>query len=127
MVSSTNGGGGGVCKSDRHTGACVRGVPPGHWKYIFRAYFDDEQLFNLDSDPHEYHDLAGNPAYQAELLTWRARLVQQFESEHRGPSWVRNGTLQRRVKGQLYSPNYPGDPGDRALVFQYAVDPLDVV
>lgn len=43
-----------------------------------------------------------------ETARWRARLVGQFEDEGRGPGWVVNGTLQRRVKGMLYSPNFPG-------------------
>lgn len=34
-------------------------------------------------------------------------MVEQFERENRGPAWVKDGVLQRRVNGQTYSPNYP--------------------
>lgn len=80
----------------------------GHIKYIFRAYFDDEQLFDLDFDPEELFNLAFEEEWQDELATWRQRMVVQFEEEQRGPDWVQNGTLMRRVQGQTYSPHYPG-------------------
>ncbi|XP_065197351.1 arylsulfatase-like isoform X2 [Sycon ciliatum] len=79
----------------------------GKMKYIFNAYSATEQLFNLTADSAEYHDLAAVADYQTELKTWRERLVDQFVQEQRGPVWVQNGQLMRRVKGQTYSPNYP--------------------
>ena len=81
----------------------------GHFKYIFQAYFGDEQLFDLDSDPEELHNLVGNTTYQATLLEWRSRMAKQFIDEGRGDDWVDKDTLQlmKRVKGQLYSPYYP--------------------
>jgi arylsulfatase len=80
----------------------------GHTKYVFRAYFDDEQLFDLDSDPHEMTNLAGEPEWRSTLEQWRGRMVEQFVREGRGPQWVVDRKLVRREKGQLYSPNYPG-------------------
>lgn len=79
----------------------------GHTKYIFRAFFDDEQLFDLDSDPAEMTNLAGSSKWKTTLELWRERLVKQFEQEDRGPTWVQDGKLMRRTKGQLYSPHYP--------------------
>eukprot|EP00756_Hemistasia_phaeocysticola_P018311 Hpha_TRINITY_DN15585_c1_g12::TRINITY_DN15585_c1_g12_i1::g.103910::m.103910 len=79
----------------------------GRMKYVFNAFFPEEQLFNLTADPHEFTDLATSPAHQQELTKWRGRLVSQFEQEGRGSAWVQNGVLQRRTKGQTYSPNYP--------------------
>ena len=79
----------------------------GHIKYIFQAYFPDEQLFDLDNDPGEMNNLASDPSLQTELHKWQQRMVTQFEREKRGSDWVNNGKLMRRVKGQLYSPNYP--------------------
>ena len=75
---------------------------------IFRAWFADEQLFNLTADPHETTDLATLPTYKTELALWRGRMVAQFEQEGRGPTWVLDGKLQRRTKPQTYSPHYPG-------------------
>ena len=80
----------------------------GHTKYIFRAYFADEQLFNLDADPEEKHNLANDAEWTIVLEMWRNRMVEQFEREQRGPLWVQNGRLMKRIKGQPYSPNYPG-------------------
>lgn len=79
----------------------------GHTKYIFQAYFGNEQLFDLDNDPGELHDLSSDPSWSDTLLKWRGRLVKQFKEEGRGSDWVVGDKLMQRVKGQLYSPNYP--------------------
>ena len=79
----------------------------GHIKYIYQAYFGDEQLFNLDSDPEEKNNLATNEEWKDVLLEWRGRMIKQFEIEGRGSEWVQDGQLMKRVKGMLYSPNYP--------------------
>lgn len=84
----------------------------GQIKYVFRAWADDEQLFNLTADPDETTEVSGLPEYSAELKLWRSRLVQQYEKEGRGNDWVRNGKLVKRTKSTTYSPNYPGK-GDR--------------
>ena len=87
------------------------GYTSGKLKYIFNAYFAKELLFDLVNDPHEMNNLAEEPRWQSELLMWRKRLIEQFEREGRGPEWVKDGVLQRRVKGQTRSPHYPGDKG----------------
>ena len=79
----------------------------GHWKYIFQAYFPNEQLFNIDNDPGELNNLAANSTWEKELESWRLKMVAQFEEESRGEEWVKDGKLMQRVKGQVYSPNYP--------------------
>lgn len=79
----------------------------GHIKYIYRAYFGDEQLFNLDTDPEENINLTGEEEWKDLLLQWRERMVKQFDMEGRGSEWVQNGQLMKRVKGMLYSPHYP--------------------
>ena len=95
--------------ASNHWNALTDGVA---WKYVFNAQFAREQLFDLAADPYELVDLAGDPAHAATLELWRARLVQQFETEGRGPAWVKGGVLQARplcrAKGCIYSPNYPG-------------------
>jgi arylsulfatase len=83
--------------------------PENHWnaltdgrrKYIFHALTGQEQFFNLDQDPYELKDQPGD----AEVPKWRARLAAHLAL--RGPAWVKDGRLQLRPRGQLYSPNYP--------------------
>ena len=81
----------------------------GHIKYIFQAYFANEQLFDLDSDPEELKNLAEDEKWKETLEKWRSNMVDQFIQEQRGPTWVDESTrqLKQRVKSQLYSPNYP--------------------
>jgi len=87
--------------------------PQNHWnaltdgrrKYIFHARTGEEQFFDLAADPHELHDLAGDPARTAEIRDWRSRLTAHLAV--RGEPWVVNGRLGLRPSSQLYSPNYP--------------------
>lgn len=44
----------------------------GKWKYN-RCTLDPDQLFDLDTDPHELENLAENPAHAATLQTLRAK------------------------------------------------------
>lgn len=74
---------------------------------MYRAFYDDEQLFDLVNDPGERMDVSNVDSYASVLATWRAKLVRQFEDEGRGTQWVSNGHLVRREQGQTYSPNYP--------------------
>ena len=46
------------------------------WKYIFWPDWNAEQLFDLEVDPLEERDLAGDPANAATLARLRARLAQ---------------------------------------------------
>jgi arylsulfatase A-like enzyme len=81
----------------------------GQTKYVFRAWFGDEQLFDLAADPYEYWDVSGRPEYNETLSLWRSRLVAQFQREGRGPSWVSaDGRLMQRTQGTIYGPNFPG-------------------
>ncbi len=92
-----------VCYSvDNHWNA----MTDGRWKYIFHAYDGHEQLFHLEEDPGELHDLAGDPGYQTVLREWRDRLVEHLSE--RGEPFVKNGRLLIRRERMLYSPNYPG-------------------
>eukprot|EP01084_Bolivina_argentea_P259560 437984_1 len=88
------------------------GLTDGKIKYIFNAYYANEQLFNLTTDPLENIDLApraNNDSFINDTLNiWRQRLINQWIIENRGPKWVINNTMQQRVKGQTYGPNYPG-------------------
>ena len=44
----------------------------GKWKYN-RCALDPDQLFDLDADPHELRNLAGDPAHQGTLNSLRAK------------------------------------------------------
>ena len=82
------------------------GLTDGRWKYLYMAMDGEEQLFHLEKDPHELHNLAGLPEYANELRTWRGRLVEHLQE--RGNLWVRNGALVPRPQGMAFSPNFPG-------------------
>jgi arylsulfatase len=77
----------------------------GHRKYIYHAQEGQQQLFDLDRDPHETTDLAGDAAHAAELRRWRQRLVNHFSE--RGEPFLSHGDLQPRPAAHLYSPRYP--------------------
>jgi len=81
------------------------GLTDGHQKYIFHAFDGEEQLFDLDNDPHELNDLSSDPGSQATLLKWRERMINHLSV--RGDKWVKNGKLALRPGRMLHSPNYP--------------------
>jgi len=71
----------------------------GTYKYIWRPEDGREQLFNLDKDPREEHDLSNDPSHRATLEMWRTRLVWRLEDRPEGFS--ENGKL---VPGCVYLP-----------------------
>jgi hypothetical protein len=88
--------------------------PENHWsaltdgsrKYVFHARDGQEQLFDLEHDPHELNDLASDSAFETELRRWRSRLIDHLAI--RGEPFVKDGKLALRPDRFLYSPNYPG-------------------
>jgi len=74
-------------------------------KYIFHARDGEEQLFDLEHDPHELQDLAGEPQYEPKLRLWRQRLIDHFSE--RGEPFLKNGKLGLRPEGLMLSPNFP--------------------
>lgn len=77
----------------------------GKAKYIFHALDGWQQLFDLEHDPAELHDLASDPAHSQTLRLWRRRLIDHLRP--RGRMFVVNDDLALRPKGLLYGPNYP--------------------
>jgi arylsulfatase A-like enzyme len=77
----------------------------GRRKYIFHARDGEEQLFDLVQDPGELRDLASDPAYGAELRSWRGRMIEHLAE--RGRPFVDRGRLLTRPASYLYSPNFP--------------------
>jgi arylsulfatase A-like enzyme len=81
------------------------GMTDGRRKYLYHAYEGQEQLFDLEKDPHELKDLAGDTAHSAVLKQWRGRLMDHLAE--RGDQWVKGGRLIPRPDRMVYSPNYP--------------------
>jgi len=78
----------------------------GKWKYIYHSFDGSEQLFDMENDPHELHDLGGDSSYPQTLKYWRHELVKHFAE--RDERFVKNGVLQTRPARITYSHNYPG-------------------
>lgn len=60
------------------TGITLRTLRFGSWKYCF-SFGMEEQLYNLDDDPHETRNLAAGEAHDATLQELRARLYRWME------------------------------------------------
>jgi arylsulfatase A-like enzyme len=71
----------------------------GHMKYVWRPKNGREQLFDLNSDPREEHDLSADAAHTATLEKWRTRLVQRLVGRPEGFS---DG--KRLIAGRPYPP-----------------------
>ncbi len=69
----------------------------GHLKYIWRPADGREQLFDLEKDIREEHDLSSGAGSQELLKTWRQRLVKRLASRPEGFS--QNGKL---IPGRPY-------------------------
>lgn len=78
----------------------------GRYKYIFHAFMDKEQLFDLDNDPNEMNDLSADASQVDLVRSWRDRMIKHLTP--RGPNWVKDGKLVRRTHTFNYSPNFPG-------------------
>lgn len=97
---------------DLEHSACYKGA--GYWtaltdgkiKYIFHAAGEgQEQLFDLQKDPGELHDVAGDPGYQDVLRAWRQRMVTHLSE--RGEPFVKDGRLVAGRPDVAYSPLFP--------------------
>lgn len=97
---------------DLEHGVCYS--PENHWnaltdgreKYVYNAFDGSEQLFDLERDPHELDDLAGDPAATGRLRRWRERLIAHLAP--RGEQYVKGGRLALRPDEPPTSPNFPG-------------------
>jgi len=84
------------------------GVTDGRFKYVYYAPTGQQQLFDLEADPHELHDLSLDPESSALVAEWRARMVDTLSE--RGEPYVVDGDLGIRPNAVLYSPSYPDAP-----------------
>ncbi|MDF1515378.1 MAG: hypothetical protein P1S60_16330 [Anaerolineae bacterium] len=56
----------------------------GHSKYIWRPYNGSEQLFDLDNDPQERHNLANVAVKHQLLMSWRGRMIETLTGRPEG-------------------------------------------
>ena len=72
----------------------------GHQKYIWFPCSGEEQLFDLDNDPAECHNLADNPDWQSRLSEWRQLLIARLSD--RGDGFADGAELV--VRNEDYPP-----------------------
>lgn len=65
-------------------GGAEHWLTDGHRKYLWHSSSGHEQLFDLDADPTELHDLASEPSADGLLSEWRARLVKELAGREEG-------------------------------------------
>ncbi len=81
---------------------CV--LTDGRIKYVWNFHNGSEQLFDLECDPHELHDVAAEPAYRETLEALRRAMGAHLAE--RGEGFVRDGRPVQRRETMLYGPNY---------------------
>ncbi|MBN1936623.1 MAG: arylsulfatase [Anaerolineae bacterium] len=59
-------------------GQSAQWIADGHQKYIWFSGAGHEQLFDLDADPQELHDLAREPGARARVERWRQALIAEL-------------------------------------------------
>jgi arylsulfatase A-like enzyme len=85
-------------------------VTDGKRKYIWYPGPGTEQYFDLENDPREMHDLAGDTDRQAEIAKWRKRLVKEIDSRPEG--FVQDGELATLGRNSPFClPGYEQDGG----------------
>ena len=67
----------------------IQWMTDGHEKYVWFSGNGHEQLFDLDNDPNELHDIAGTAADR--VARWRARLMHELADREEG--FVADGQL----------------------------------
>ncbi len=72
-------------------GQSLQWVTDGHMKYLWASGWGTEELFDLDNDPGEMHNLAPLTEHAAPLALWKGRLIADLTGREEG--FVRNGEL----------------------------------
>jgi hypothetical protein len=62
----------------------VHWITGGHEKYVWLSGSGQEQLFDLDQDPQELHDLTRHPNHADRVARWRRVLVQELAGREEG-------------------------------------------
>ena len=79
-------------------------------KYVYSAADEREWLFDLETDPRETHDFAGNSAYADDLAELSGALTARYRGD--GYTSPLDGTSWRRFGKQ----SLPDNPDDGVLV-----------
>jgi len=80
----------------------------GRYKYIYFTLTGQQQLFDLQNDPHELYDLASEGIYENDknlVKKWRKRTIKHFQI--RGEEWVKNGDLVVQEESMTIGVNHP--------------------
>jgi arylsulfatase len=59
-------------------------ITDGHEKYVWLSGTGHEQLFDLDEDPQELHDLARDPSAADRVARWRQVLIEELTGREEG-------------------------------------------
>lgn len=65
-------------------GQSLQWVTDGHIKYLWASGWGSEELFDLDSDPGELHNLAPLPEHAGLLELWKGRLIADLAGREEG-------------------------------------------
>jgi len=76
------------------------------YKYIYYTITGAQQLFDLQSDPHELRDLANDSDSAALVKEWRQKMIKHLAI--RGDAWVHDGDLVVQPKAIQRRRNAPG-------------------
>jgi arylsulfatase A-like enzyme len=71
----------------------------GRFKYIWRPLDGSEHLFDLQTDPHEEHDLARAEPASTKLEKWRSQMIQVLAGRPEGFS-----DAKKLIPGRAYPP-----------------------
>jgi len=77
----------------------------GRYKYIYFTLTGEQQLFDLDEDPHEMNNLADVIRNASLLSQWRQCMIEHLSI--RGDHWVKDGDLCIQSEAVYYSPHFP--------------------
>ena len=80
----------------------------GRYKYIYFTLTGQQQLFDLENDPHEMVNLASKARVvkNSELVEiWKGRMIEHLKV--RGEAWVKDGALVVQEKSIYFGANHP--------------------